>query len=142
MPTIKLLLPDQNEELRALEPALAATSDVESACRFLVAQVAAILDAPAVLLEQGRAGPWRIVGAARTTGPTETIVQGVRHALAALSESTHPVTVVTLEDGWWTCLFLRRTAANVLVLMVSGDWTLSRVLLEDLTERFGRALGA
>ena len=142
MPTIKLLLPDQNEELRALEPALAATSDVESACRFLVPQVAAILDAPGVLLAQERAGPWRVVATARTTVPTNTIVQGARQALATLSDSTRPVTVVTLEDGWWTCLLLRHSAAHVLVLMVLGDWTLSRVLLEDLTERFGRVLDA
>lgn len=142
MPAIKLLLPDQNEELRALEPALAAMSDIESACRFLVPRVAAILDAPGVLLVQKRAGQWRVVAAVRTTVPTDRIVQGARRALATLSDATRPVAIVLLADDPWTCLLLHRSAANVLMLMVSGDWALSRALLEDLAVRFGRALDA
>ena len=48
---MKLLLPDQDEELKSLQPALAATPEAESAYRLLVTRVAAIIDAPVFLLD-------------------------------------------------------------------------------------------
>ncbi len=140
MPIINLLRPDQDEALRSIEPALAAMPDFESSCRFLTAAVRAVLSAPAVVLEQAKADQWRLVAVAGTVPPAEAMIQSGRRALATLSDSTHRVSDVALEDGWWTCLLLRRTRERVLLLMVAGDWTLSRVLLQQLTARLGDAL--
>ena len=137
---MKLLLPEQNEELRSLVPALAAMPDAESACRLLVARVAVILDAPGLLLERERAGRWRVVAAARMAVPPETLVNSARQALATLADAASAVVDVTLENDRWTCVSLRGGAATERVLVVSGDWTLSRPLLEDLAMSVGGAL--
>lgn len=138
MPIIHLLLPDHIEELRTLEAAVAAVGDFESGCRLVVTKVAAILDTAVALLDE-RGGDWRVVAEAGPGPSTAALLGAARRAQAAVSEAGR-VTEIAIGEDWWTTVSLRDQADQGLLLMVSGDWTLSRLALQDLAVGLGVAL--
>src|SRR5436190_453827 len=77
-----LLSPDQHEQLRALDAAVAAMPDFESACRLVVATLASILNTPAALLDE-QSGQWRVVS---TNGavPAGDVLARMAHRVRAI----------------------------------------------------------
>jgi diguanylate cyclase (GGDEF)-like protein len=136
---ISILFPDQLKELQALETAVPTMADFESACRFLVTNVARIFDAPAVLLDY-RGGRWRPV--AEAGGAPPHVITKALHRVAegAAAKSLDRATDIVIDRAPWTCLSLRDPKEDQLLLLVGGDWTLSRPLLVDLAARFGAVL--
>jgi diguanylate cyclase (GGDEF)-like protein len=138
MPPINLLRPDQHAQLQALDAAIAAEPDFDSACRLVVARAAAILDTPAALLD-GRSGPWHIVATARSTPPGDFMIrlaQRVRNRPA----DPHRVFDIQARDSSWTALSLLNSGDPRLLLLVCGDWTLSHRLLHECAVRLAAAL--
>ncbi len=134
---ISILFPDQLKELQALEATVPTLEDFESACRFLVTHVARIFDAPTALLDR-RGGRWRLVAEAGAAPP-----HVISRALQRVAEGTagkDRATDIVIDRAPWTCLSLRDPNDDQLLLMIGGDWTLSRPLLVDLAVRLGAVL--
>jgi diguanylate cyclase (GGDEF)-like protein len=138
MPIIHLLLPDQNDELRALESETASMADFESACRLVVTKVAASLESPVALLDE-RSGRLSLIAEAGAVPPADTLVRAARRWRSGGSPPER-VTEVAIGEEWWTAISLRDPGDKALLLMVAGDWTLSRQLLQDTAARLGAAL--
>jgi diguanylate cyclase (GGDEF)-like protein len=141
MPLTNLLLPEQREQLRALDAAVAAMPDFDAACRLVVARVATILDTRAVLLD-ARSGRCRVVS---TSGPVcaNDVVSQLAQAQRERRTLTDPaqrVFEMSAGGGSWTCLSLQTSPATSLLLLVSGNWTRSNLLLHDCAVRVGAAL--
>jgi diguanylate cyclase (GGDEF)-like protein len=134
---INLLLPDQIKELQAVGPTVSIMLDAEPTARLIVDRVSGILDVPTVLVERVR-GVWR-VAAAVGAGPPLT-------ALSALApEESHGrqrVRQLRLDDAPWSALLLRASRRRETWLLISGDWTLSEPVLEQLGETLTAALTA
>src|SRR5947199_239274 len=91
MGSINLLLPDQLQQLRALERAVAAMPDFVSASQLLVDRLAAVLNVRAAVLDRRRMMPYLLPRRlARAVHPTElhqTIVDACAVAAGAASGS-------------------------------------------------------
>src|SRR5919201_6930209 len=106
-----LLLPDYHEQLRALDAAVAFVKDFEAACRLVISRVAAILNAPAVLVDT-RSGRFRVVCTAGASAADGVLVQMARQAQRLTAETGERV--LEGRDGSWTCLSLHDSADGLL----------------------------
>jgi diguanylate cyclase (GGDEF)-like protein len=138
MPT-HLLLPDQDEQLRALDAAVALAHDFEAACRLVVVSVAAILNAPVVLVDAGGAG-FKVVCTAGSTSDDEAAAAMAKEARSAPTPEAGRVFEGGSGDASWTGLALEDRHAAGLLLMVHGRWPLSGPMLQDCAVRLGAAL--
>src|SRR5262249_33832899 len=119
---ISLLLPDQIEELRTIEAAIATMSDFEAAGEFFVTRAAAVLGHRVALVER-RGKRSRLM-----ISPGDDPESIALHAARRFAENVEPsVTVreVVVGDQSWTCVAIERRARRSLLLVLAGDWTLS-----------------
>jgi diguanylate cyclase (GGDEF)-like protein len=137
MASINLLLPEQHEQLRALDAALRAATDFESACRQLVARVAAILDSPTAFLDEP-SGRWRVVSTAQSVPSSDVLIRMARR-LPSLDPALR-VADVHIGDAAATVLALNEPGATKRLLWIEGDWTASRLLLHESAAHFTEAL--
>jgi diguanylate cyclase (GGDEF)-like protein len=138
MPLINLLRPDQHEQLRALDSAIAKQPDFDSACRLIVSRVAALLEMPAVLLD-GRSGRWHVVATAGSTPATDVIVRLAQRVRSGPADP-HGVFDIQARDASWTGLSLQDSPEPRLLLLICGDWTLSHLRLHECALHVGSAL--
>src|SRR5438045_486182 len=132
---INLLLPNQVESLRALEPAIVAASDYEAACRFLVAQVSELLNTAVILLEH-RGERWRVLAQVGDETPLTLLV-----AAATAAPFDRGVTDIPVAGkGDWTRVSLGKRHHRRLVMLLAGNWTLSQPVIEEVSVRMAAAL--
>jgi len=134
-----LLSPDQHEQLRALDAAVAAMPDFESACRLVVATLASILNTPAALLDE-QSGQWRVVS---TNGavPAGDVLARLAHRVRAMPpDPSRRVVETRAGAAAWTCLLLQESGAPNRLLLIAGGWTLSRLLLQECAVRLTAAM--
>ncbi len=122
------LLPDHTEQLRALDAAVAAASDFDSACRVVVAGIAEILSTPAVLVESRSRRP-RVVSTAGPISAGEVDALGQQLA-GSPADPGGRVFERSTADRAWTCLRLHGSAKTGLLLILAGNWAAARPLQE------------
>jgi len=134
---ISLLLPDQIEELRTIEAAIATMSDFEAAGEFFVTRAAAVLGRRVALVEhRGKRSRLMI-------SPGDDSESLALHAARRFAENLEPsVTVreIVVGDQSWTCVAIERRARRALLLVLAGDWTLSGSLLSEWAQRLNAVL--
>ena len=131
--------PSQEEQIRALDAAAAAAEDVDAACRVTVGRAAEVLDTAAALIETG-SGRFRVAAAAPLPSANERAMSLAEQVWRAAASATEAVFVVVDAHGQpWTCLVLPTRRPTGSVLMLSGDWTKSRAVLDDSARRLGAA---
>ena len=137
---IYLILPDQLQEMHALQAVLASVADLESAGRVLTDRLSAILDVPTGFFEK-RGRSWRAIAQAGAVPPADLIGSAWEQAATALDDERPVVTALhELERGAWTCLWIRRSGGKLLMLAIGGDWTLSEQLLAEFAARVSASL--
>jgi len=138
MGSINLLLPDQLQQLRALERAVAAMPDFVSASQLLVDRLAAVLNVRAAVVEP-RNGSSHVVCAAGKEAAADDLIR-LAHAVAPASFHSDERVVETGEgDVVWTSLPLHGSSTTSRLLLISGDWTASYWRLQEAASRLGHA---
>jgi diguanylate cyclase (GGDEF)-like protein len=131
---IHLLLPDQIEELRALEENVAAASDFDTGCRLLVTRLALILGVPVAVIGERRGE--RAVLAQSGDAPASDVLHSPPAASVDLVGTT-----LSSERGAWTRVAIPHPPEPALMLTFAGDWTLSQPVWDSVAERLAIILG-
>jgi diguanylate cyclase (GGDEF)-like protein len=138
---INLILPQQLQELHALEAALTSVADWDAAARTLSTRVSGILGVEAGVLER-EAGEWRQRGLGPEAPSAEALgAAWERSSTGSVSSAPARVTSIPVEPyGDWTMVELSLADKRPRLLAIAGDWRKSEAVLVDFAARLSKGL--
>ncbi len=130
------LLPGQITELYALAETISAGDDFNTACAGLAERLARVFASPIAIVRLN-GGRWHVVAVRGQTSTPRLFANALRRGRAPTIGSS---AAITMAGTPWTSVTLWDLGADRLTLLIAGDWTSSREVLDDTGRRAGDAL--
>src|SRR4051812_17217243 len=115
---------------------MSASDDFNTACAGLAERLTRIFASPIAIVRLN-GGRWHVVAVRGQTSTPRLFANTLRRVRARTAGSS---ATITMGGGPWTSVTLWDLGADRLMLLIAGDWTASREVLDDTGRRAGDAL--